>query len=204
MEKFVVVIFFLTQVHSGNGQTLNLKELLEKDHLDFVNRIAQAVSEQSIRIPAYPDNGLVWIHGIDFSEGIIEFELNITESLAGIAYHGQNDHTYEAVYFNFYQSKKEQKHTVQYISHPRHTWSYLHKNKPGLFEKTIENLPAPGNWLPVKLEIRKEGVKIFKNQNTHTLAVPSLSDCSCGKLGLYLGENFGGSFRNILIQPNQK
>ena len=59
--------------------------------------------ENEIHLNAKRGSGLLYIKDSDFSNGKIELELKGKNekgrSFVGIAFHGQNDSTYEAIYF---------------------------------------------------------------------------------------------------------
>ena len=75
-----------------------------------------------IHLNEKPDAGLGWLEGVQFTDGTIEFDVKgknvLQKSFVGIAFHGSNDSTYDAVYFrpfNFRSAEEVRRnHSVQY------------------------------------------------------------------------------------------
>jgi hypothetical protein len=123
-----------------------------------VNRSIHLFSDQrgksKIHVDAKPDVGVVWIKNVEFKTGVIEFEVKgkhvLQQSFVGIAFHGTNDSTYEAVYFrpfNFQATDSiRKKHAVQYISLPKFDWSYLRETFPDKYENALLNPVNPDGW----------------------------------------------------------
>src|SRR2546423_1883269 len=76
-------------------------------------------------------DGLARLNDLVFENGKIELDIKGKdvqgESFVGVAFHGLNDSTYDAVYFRAFNFKSPERsnHSVQYISHPAFTWSKL-------------------------------------------------------------------------------
>lgn len=152
--------------------------------------------------------GLAWLNGKSFSEGTIEFDAKgrdkLQGSFIGVAFHGQNDSTYEAIYFrpfNFQATDPVRHiHAVQYISHPKYTWKMLRETHNGEFEKEILPTNVQANdWFHAKIEVKNGRVKVFVNESTMPcLDVPTLSpDLKTGKIGLWVGDGSNGDFANL-------
>ena len=97
-------------LQAGSAQRIDLAERLASGKLKVVNREATALqgSPAGVHLSAKAGNGLAWIDGSDFAEGTIEVDIRgrdvPQQSFVGIAFHGKDDTTYEAVYlrpFNF-------------------------------------------------------------------------------------------------------
>jgi hypothetical protein len=130
----------------------------------------------------------------------------LQRSFVGVAFHGLNDTTYDAVYcrpFNFFAKDSVRKiHAIQYISHPIFTWKKLRDERNGVFEKEIINPPNPNDWFTMTLIIDKKSVKAFINQDVKpSLVVEKLNDRQNGKLGIFVGDGAGGDFEKIIIEP---
>ncbi len=119
----------------------NLGELASSGRIDVFNRTldrTKAGAPEVAFLTSADDYGLAWVTGIDFSNGTIELELkgknDPGQSFVGIAFHGQDNRTFDAVYlrpFNFQAAAAEHRsHSIQYISMPEHDWSDLRKNLP--------------------------------------------------------------------------
>ena len=179
-----------------------------------VNRTLSSFDEngkKGVRFSEAGGNGVAWLTGEDFSEGTITFEARgrdvFQKSFVGVAFHGTDDRTYEAVYFrpfNFQSTDSVRKiHAVQYIFEPRYTWKVLRETRNGEFEKAI--LPATvqaTDWLRAKVEVKNGRIKVFVNDSkTPCLDVPTLNpDGKKGKIGLWVGDNSNGDFAKLKIK----
>lgn len=209
---FLVFFGCLENSYSQRKEKINLATAFDNNELSLVNRSAQTFkngSKQGIVLSESKGEGLVWINDKTFSEGIVEIDLKgqdvFQKSFLGIAFHSQNDTVYEAVYFrpfNFKATDSVRKiHAVQYVSHPKDTWKKLREEKNGQFEKGIVNAPNPDEWFHVRIEITATTVRVFVNDNPiPDLSVSRLSSYSDGKVGLFVGDDSGGSFANLVIK----
>ena len=179
-----------------------------------INRRIQAVKENEklvIRFNEAPKEGLAWLKGTDFSEGIIEFDAKgrdlLQKSFIGVAFHGTDNKTYEAVYFrlfNFQSADPVRKvHAVQYISVPQFDFETLRETRKDEFESAVlpSNIQAT-EWFHVKIEILKGRVKVYLNNSPEPcLDVSSLNPkVRTGKVGLWVGNNSNGDFANFSLR----
>jgi len=150
--------------------------------------------------------GIAWLKGKTFKEGTITLDVmgenNPGASFVGIAFHGQNDSTYDCVYFrpfNFVAEKQlNRDHMVQYISMPEHDWYELREKRTGEFEKEIKPAPNPTTWFHARIEVKGDEVKVFVNDNpTPSLVVHKLNTNRNGQIGLWVGSNSFGRFANL-------
>ena len=105
-------------------QAIDLAERMGAKKLRAVNREVSPLQNRAgaIHVSQNPGNGFVWIEGTDFAEGTIEVDIKgrdvMQQSFVGVAFHGKDDSTYEAVYlrpFNFRsQDPTRHQHAVQY------------------------------------------------------------------------------------------
>jgi hypothetical protein len=162
---------------------------------------------------AAANDGLAWIAGVEFSEGTIELEVKGRnqpgQSFVGIAFYGQDNRTFDAVYlrpFNFQAAEEiRRSHSIQYISLPGHDWSDLRNNQPGKYESAITPAPAPESWVKVKLVLQGKSVSAFVNgSDKPALTVELLNDRLKGKVGLWVGNGSDGWFRNLKVTPSTK
>jgi hypothetical protein len=115
--------------------------------------------------------GLVWLPIESFKNGVVHIEMRgqdvFQKSFIGIAFNGQNDSTFEAVYcrpFNFYAADSVRHiHAIQYIAHPTFPWKKLRDERNAQFEKEIKNAPHPDGWFTMKLVIEDKMVKAYIN-----------------------------------------
>jgi hypothetical protein len=164
----------------------------------------------SIYLNKVPGNGIVWNDNIVFSNGVIEVDLKGKdlkgESFIGIAFHVQDDSTYEAIYFrpfNF-QDPERKSHSIQYISHPVFTWDKLRNEHPEVYENQIYPVPDPDEWFHVRIEVDFPEVKVFVNDSdVPSLEIKQIGEQKKGNVGLWVGNYSDGSFRNLSIQPKK-
>ncbi|HEY6900193.1 MAG TPA: hypothetical protein VI233_06100 [Puia sp.] len=162
-----------------------------------------------IHLDARPGDAVAWLKGMSFSTGTIEFDVRgkdvLQESFVGVAFHGLNDSTYEAVYFrpfNFRAADAIRKsHAVQYIAEPEYGWEKLRTEFPGKYEKEVAPAPDPNEWFHVKVVVGDKRVEVFVNgQTTYCLLVrPTLVNERGRMLGLWVGNGSDGDFRNLTI-----
>lgn len=184
---------------------------------DLVQADGHLATDRSLRLtvtgrPGGPGSraGIAWIHGIDFDQGTIEVELKgksapPQRSFLGIAFHGVDEKTFEAVYFRPFNFKAAQPasraRAVQYIAWPDYTWERLRQERPNTFEQPVNPVPDPDRWFHVKLEVGAKQVRVFVQRSAEpTLVVDRLSDRVGGKVGLWV-DLFDGQFRNLSITP---
>ena len=178
----------------------------------FYNRDVTTVSSESEKIDyvfldAKPNDGLAVYQEIIFENGTIEFDVKgkdiLQQSFVGVAFHIQNDSTFNAVYFRPFNFKKPERtsHSVQYISHPKFTWQKLRSEFPGQYEKTVNPIPDPDEFFHAKIEVKWPSVKVYvENDKTPSLEVKMLSTFKKGKIGLWVGNGSDGSFKNLVVK----
>ena len=158
-----------------------------------------------------PGQNVVWLEGLDFTEGNIEFDAKgksapPQSSFVGVAFRVVDARTHDAVYFrpfNFQADAPENRsHAVQYVSEPTWPWQRLRKEKPGQFEKPIEPSPDGDAWFHAKIVLEKRQVKVFVNDAPEPcLAVNDLSERTGGAVGLWC--NGYGVIANLKITPKR-
>lgn len=155
------------------------------------------------------DEGVAWLNGVTFSTGVIELELKgqdvMQRSFLGVAFHGADDSTFEAVYFRPFHFRSDDPvrkgRRVQYISLPRHPWRTLRERHPGLFENSVEPAPDPNGWFRATIAVTDTMVTVFVNGAAEPcLRVRPLSGRKNGRIGLYAADRSGGSYANLSIR----
>src|SRR5690349_21054801 len=152
----------------------NLGELAKANKIEVFNRTLDQTkvdSPQAVFLNAAPEDGLAWVTGVEFSEGTIELEIKGKNqqgrSFMGIAFHGQDNRVFDAVYlrpFNFQAAEQERRsHSIQFISMPGHDWSELRNSHPGKYEFAITPAPDPDSWVKLKLVVKGKNVAAFVN-----------------------------------------
>jgi hypothetical protein len=212
MYKLIILLIISNITFAQNKQTLDLADLYKKGKLQVINREIKSVSENGknfIQLSENKEEGLVWLPTKGFKNGKIFVRMRgkdvLQRSFVGVAFHGLNDSTYDAVYcrpFNFFAKDSVRKiHAIQYISHPIFTWKKLREERNGVFEKEIINPPNPNDWFTMTLIIDKKSVKAFINQDLKpSLVVEKLNDRQNGRLGIFVGDGAGGDFERIMIE----
>jgi hypothetical protein len=194
----------------------NLRDLAKAKKLEVFNRTldpARADAPEGVFLNAAANDGVAWITGVEFSAGTIQLEIKGKDqqgqSFVGIAFHGQDNETFDAVYlrpFNF-QSPEEARrsHSIQYISMPGHDWSRLRNDHPGKYEAGITPAPAPESWVKLKLVIEGKHVSAFVNGSDNpALKVELLNGRLKGKVGLWVGNGSDGWFKNLEVAPSEQ
>lgn len=178
------------------------------------NRTVSSGNERgmiTVSLDARPGNGVVWLKDLSLEDGVIEADIrgeNVQgRSFVGIAFHGLDEHTYDAVYFrpfNFLSDDSLRKgHSVQYISHPDYTWYRLRAEHPEAYENAIEPAPDPEAFFHVKIVLEKPVIRVYVNDTPEPcLVVKALSKRKGGWVGFWTGNNSAGTFANLRVMPS--
>ncbi len=170
--------------------------------------VAGAGGIAALRLDERASEGVAWLGGFEFSEGAIELDVRgrdvFQRSFVGIAFHGIDEVTYDAVYFRPFNFRTDDpvrhSHAVQYISHPTFTWRTLREQYPGRFEQPVAPVPDPTGWFHARVEITAGLVRVFVERAAEpSLIVRQLSRHGRGRVGLFVGEGSGGDFANLRI-----
>lgn len=210
----LLLIYYISISTIAFSQTItsiNLQDAFKNGNIRVYNRELTLVNEAShvgIRLSKDFGEGIAWIKGIDFSDGIIEFDVrgeNIKQhSFVGLAFHGLNDSTFDAIYLRPFQFKAFdetlRKRSVQYISLPDFTWQVLREKFPGKFESAITPSPDPNAWIKMRVVIKGMLVSVYINGNSNPcLVVEKQTSSKNGFIGFYVADTSGGDFANLTI-----
>jgi hypothetical protein len=206
-----VILGFITFV-SGMGQVNSVKyDLSENNKLEVFNRKVTPFSEKDkkgIRFSKNENDGVAWLTSVEFSNGSIELDIRgkdeYQQSFVGIAFHGIDNNTLDAIYFrpfNFQSTDSVRKiHAVQYISQPDYPWQVLREKFNGKYEKAVIPSLNGNEWFHVKIIIKYPEVTVYVNANPEpSLSVEKLNKRTTGKIGLWVGNNSDGDFANLQI-----
>jgi hypothetical protein len=193
-------------------QRIDLAQYLAAGKLRAVNREATKLqgNRDGVHMSERMGNGLLWVEGSDFAEGVIEVDIRgrdvFQQSFVGVAFHRRDDDTYEAVYlrpFNFRAEDPVRKqHAVQYISVPDYDWPRLRKEFPEEFENPVHAGVVPTDWVPLRVVVRGKTIQIFVGPvSSATLEVRKLGQLDRGMVGLWVGNGSDGDFSNLRITP---
>ncbi|MCJ7446199.1 MAG: DUF1080 domain-containing protein [Bacteroidales bacterium] len=209
----VAIGFITTLTLSGQDKTVkyDLFTLSENDKLEAFNRKVTPFSEgdkKGIRFSKTLNDGIAWLTGVEFSDGSIELDIKgkdvFQQSFVGIAFHGADNQTFDAIYFrpfNFQSTDPVRKiHAVQYISHPDNTWQLLREKQNSKYEKAVNPAPNGNEWFHVKIIVKYPQVTVYVNGSSEpSLSIEKLSNRKTGKIGLFAGNNSDGDFANLQI-----
>lgn len=195
--------------------SINLYDALQRGDMEVYNRdisLLDEPSHQGIRLSKAEGEGVAWLKGIAFSEGIIEFEVrgeNIKQhSFVGIAFHGKDNETFDAVYLRPFQFQEKnevlQRRSIQYIALPEFTWRKLREHFPLKYEAGIDPAPDPNDWVKVRIEVEADVVSTYINGSKEpNLRIEKVSKTRTGAIGLYVADTSGGDFANLRITINK-
>jgi len=180
--------------------------------LRVVNRTATRIEDRNgVRMSRASGDGVAWLEGSDFQSGTIEVDVRgrefMGQSFVGVAFHRKDDNTYEAVYvrpFNFRASDPIRKqHAVQYITLPEFDYDRLRKDLPEEFENPIDASVGPTDWVKLRVVV---GVRIqiyVGAVSEAALEVRKLGQLYGGQVGLWVGNDSGGDFANLVVTPTK-
>ena len=170
-------------------------------------------NKRGVRFDSRPVIGVAWLENFEFADGNIEFDTRgkdeLQRSFVGVAFHGVDEKTYDAIYFRPFNFKTDDKirrqHAVEYISLPEFTWQKLRAEHPGQYEKPVQPVPDPNGWFHVRVVVAYPKVSVFVNDAEEPcLVVEQLSNRKKGWLGFYISDDSGGDFANLKIIPARK
>jgi hypothetical protein len=171
-------------------------------------RLVEDQGRKAVALNAKPRDGVVWLKDYSFSQGVIECDIRgkdiVGQSFVGIAFHGVDEETFDAIYFrpfNFHQEQAARRsHSVQYISHPVYTWSKLRKDHPGKYENPLSDPPDADAWFHARIVLEGRIVKVFVNDDKEPcLSVEKIGKQKDGWLGFWVGNGSEGLFANLKI-----
>ena len=187
---------------------------IEPKDVQVFNRRVSSLSDgtrKGLRLSENPGDGVAYLRGIELGNGTIEFDLKGKDvqgqSFVGVAFHGVDSSTYDAIYFRPFNFNAEdparRSHAVQYISHPTYTWQKLRAERPGIFEQPVNPAPDPNAWFHVRVVVASPKVSVFVGDAKEPcLVVTRLNDRTNGLVGLWVGNNSGGDFADLKIVSN--
>ena len=194
-----------------DANTYDLSKVAAGQGWKVVNRGVAAIEDggrKAVRFDERAGQGLAWLEGVPFAEGTIEFDIRGQDveqkSFLGIAFHGADDQTFEAVYFRPFNFKSADAvkagHAVQYVSHPEFRWQKLRAERPGEFEQPIHPIPDPNGWFHVRIVIASTKVSVYVDGSREPcLSVDKLGGRPEGMIGLFMGNGSGGDFSDLKI-----
>jgi hypothetical protein len=203
--------FLITTVcQAQKVEKYNLIELLRDNKLVYSpNQRVNVIDDNEGQGVTITD--IVFLKNITFSTGSIDVDIRgkdvFQQSFLGIAFHGIDTITYDAIYFrpfNFQSTDSlRRRHMVQYISEPKYPWDTLRKNHPLMYENGIANPPAPADWFHAHIVINRDSVIAYVNHSAvPSLKVKKLNARNGGLVGLW-SSALSGDFANLEIKNDQ-
>ena len=191
----------------------DLPTLVQHQGLQVFNRSVTALTDgarKGLHLSENPGEGVAYVPGVAFDNGTIELDIRgkdvLQQSFVGLAFHGVDGTTYEAIYFrpfNFRTTDPARRvHAVQYIAQPTYPWDRLRAEHPGVYEQPVNPVPDPNGWFPVRVVVAGSRVSVFVGEAKEpSLVVQRLSEGTKGLVGLWVGNNSGGDFASLRIRP---
>ena len=218
-RDFVISTFACVVELSTASRVLAQKKTIEPDlaalaegkGLKVFNRSLSVLNDgarKGVRLSQNPGVGVAYIEGVEFTDGALEIDIRgkdvQQQSFVGVAFHGLDEKTHDAVYFRPFNFKAEDParrlRAVQYVSHPTYTWEKLRTEHPGKYEKPVSPVPDPNDWFHARIVVATPKVSVFVNDAKEpSLVVDQLSDRKKGLVGLWVASD--GDFANFKIVP---
>lgn len=205
------LLFWITNAVAQTTFAINLHDAAYNQEIEVINRKLTVFEDgpvQGIRLSKEFGEGIAWFKGIGFSNGTIEFDVRGEDvkqhSFVGIAFHGQNDSTYDAVYlrpFHFLtQDTVLKKRMIQYVSLPQHTWRKLRAESPDEYENAIHQTLDPNGWVHVRVVVNDSTISTYINDSKGpSLVVEKVIPARSGWIGFYVADTSGGDFANLVV-----
>jgi hypothetical protein len=206
-----LLLFLTTSAFSQKAKVIDLHKLINSNGIEVYNREMTLVNEEhyaGIRLSKDFGEGLAWLKDVEFSNGTIEFDVrgeNVKQhSFVGIAFHGKDTATYDAIYLRPFQFQEKDEvlrsRGIQYVSLPEFTWRVLRAKSPGKYEHSIDPAPDPNSWVRVRVVIQDSTISTYINGNKEpSLVVEKVTEIASGFLGFYVADTSGGDFANLTI-----
>ena len=201
---------------SAEGQPRVLRPplgaLAQRNELRCFNRVATSFvdgAREAVRLNEASAMGAAFVPGIEFSTGTVEIDIRGRDvpqrSFVGFAFHG-SDMSCDAVFFrpfNFRASDSvARSHALQYQSMPAYSWQRLRSEQPGIYEHAVSPVPDPNDWFHARIVVTNSRVSVFvADAEEPSLNVRLLNTRKQGSIGLWVGNNSGGDFANVVVRP---
>lgn len=170
----------------------------------------EGTAQTAVRLSGGGGLGLAILNEFVFSEGSIEFDVRgkgaTEESFVGIAFHGINESTFDAVYFKPAQfacdDEVRRSRAMQYVSMPHNNWPILRKRYPGMYEKPVVPVPDPASWFHVKVVVQAGEISVYLNGSQEScLTAKQVSHQGRGWIAFWVGNGSDGDFADLQIRP---
>lgn len=202
---FIFPLFLQVNIHAQKSVLIpDLSEATNSKIWSVINR--KVTYDQAVYLDKKPGDGILRLNDFIFKNGSIELDIKGKNeqgaSFVGVAFHGLDNSTFDAIYFRPFNFKNADRrnHSVQYVSLPQYDWNKLREQFPGKYENVINPVPDPDAWFHATIVIEYPNVKVFvDNAKTPSLTISQLSTRKEGWVGLWVGNTSEGYFRNLKI-----
>jgi hypothetical protein len=208
----IIVFFLFTNISAGQIFKPDLSEIKNTKIWKISNRdikVSGTAEQTIVSFDARQGDGIAVYQNLDFENGTIELDIKgknvFQQSFVGVAFHVQDEKTFNAVYFRPFNFRSDdpvrKNHAVQYICHPLYTWQKLRSDFPEKYENPVSPVPDPDQFFHAKIVIQAPDVKVYVNRSeTPCLEVQLLSQYTSGKIGIWVGYGADGDFKNLIIK----
>lgn len=207
VPSIIALIISVGASAQGHLKKYDLVNLNKHGKLQVVNRTLTSFMDK-VQFSEASGDGVAWLDGVNFANGSIEIDIRgkdvLQQSFVGVAFHGVDEKTLDAIYFRPFNFRATDSvrliHAVQYVSHPDFPWNVLRETQNSKYEKAIPSAPDPNEWFHVKIVVDYPHITVYVNNSASPcLTVDKLNDRQSGKLGLWVGNTSGGEFANLVI-----
>jgi hypothetical protein len=207
IRRIIAPVSFAFFVLTGYGQNAET-EVSGRKYMVF-NRTISGTVPGAVHLNEADNEGIAWINGQSFTYGVIEFDIRgkdlLQKSFVGIALHGLNDTTYEAIYFrpfNFRSTDPVRKiHAVQWVASPQYDWSKLRTEFPNKYEQPVSPAPDPNDWFHARIVVDSRKISVYVNGNSSpSLVVEPLVPLRGKQIGYWVGNGSAGDWKNLTIK----
>lgn len=203
---FFICLTLFAQTTKINLEGTNDETIWIIHNREVSTKMADPGKIEAIGFDAQQGDGIAIYQNLEFENGTLELDIKgkdvMQRSFVGIAFHIQDEETFNAVYFRPFNFKIPERsgHSVQYISHPEFTWRKLRTDFPEQFENPVNPVPDPNNWFHAKVVVEWPRVKVFvENSNEPSLDVKMKSSFKKGKIGFWAGNGSDGWYKNLVV-----
>jgi len=215
-----VVIASLIAAPALHAQQISLPDLTKAKLKSSTAAITTYRGSQAFKLipedpnaPGYAPGGpLAILDNIHFHNGAIEVDVagqpakgaeESARGFIGVIFRVKSESRFEILYLRPTNSHADDQlrrnHSTQYASEPDWPWERLRKESPGLYESWVDI--ETGEWTHMRIEVHGTTASLYVNRAKNPCLVIhdlKLGD-SEGSVGLWMGQDTEGYFRNLII-----
>lgn len=165
------------------------------------------------KAPGYAPGGpLAILNDVHFRNGVIDVDISGTPAkgadesargFIGVAFRVQSESRFEIIYVRPTNSHADDQlrrnHTTQYSAEPDWPWDRLRTESPGVYESWVDM--EAGKWTHLRIVVSGTNASLYVNRALNPCLIVhdlKLGD-SEGSVGLWMGQDTEGYFRNLSI-----